>query len=170
MVALIPTAVADGAAGRRLLIAGALLWLAAPAFTQSIRIPDFREERAAPVAGPRPGESCGNCGVVTSIREIRIERPIPLPGRPQSDSYERGIGSGVPIGAIVALPTGEGGTPYVGGVGTPEMQERFSSTSYAVTIQLDIGAETTLERRDGSRYRVGDRVRVRGTQLELLTP
>jgi outer membrane lipoprotein SlyB len=157
-----------GLAGR-LLAAGMLLCLFAPALSQSIKIPDFREERASAVSGPRPGEACDGCGVIRSIREIRIDQPVGgVPNRPESDSFERGVGSGVPIGAVIALPTGEGGSAYVGGVGTPEMRERFSQTSYEISVRLDNGAVTTVQRRDGSRYRVGDRVRVRGVQMELL--
>ena len=48
--------------------------------------------------------------------------------------------------------------------------ERFSETTYEVVIRLDGGGYTMVQRADGASFRVGDRVRVRGTQLELLAP
>ena len=85
------------------------------------------------------------------------------------DLIDRGPGASVPIGAVIALPDA-GGRSYVGGVGTPEMRERFTQYTYQIVVKLDAGSETILERRDASRYRVGDRVRLQGIQLELLAP
>ena len=39
-----------------------------------------------------------------------------------------------------------------------------------ITIQLDDGGYTILQRPDGLAFHIGDRVRVEGTQLELLAP
>ena len=89
--------------------------------------------------------------------------PKPL----QSEPIDRGPGSQVLVGAVVALPL-SGGNPYVGGVGTPEMRERFTEITYEVTIRLDNGNFTMVQRSDGASFQVGDRVRVRGIQLELL--
>lgn len=70
---------------------------------------------------------------------------------------------------MVYLPLGKGADkPFVGGVGTPEMRERFSQSSYEVVIQLDAGGTVSVQRDDGASFRVGDRVRVQGNQLELL--
>lgn len=156
----------DGAAA---LAAAAMLWLAAPAFTQSIRIPDFRQGEAPPVR-LKPGDRCEGCGVIRAIREVQSQRPIPVPQQVRSDrtGVDRTLGSEVPIGAVIALPLGDGGRTYVGGVGTPEMRERFSETSYDIVVQLDNGGYQSVQRADGARYQVGDRVRLRGVQLELL--
>jgi hypothetical protein len=156
----------DGAVA---LAAAATLWLASPAFTQSIRIPDFRQGEA-PVVRLKPGESCDGCGVIRQIREVQAQRPVPVPQSVRSDpsGMDRTAGREMPIGAVIALPLGDGGKPYVGGVGTPEMRERFAETTYDVVVQLDTGGYTSVQRADGSRYRVGDRVRLRGVQLELL--
>jgi hypothetical protein len=137
---------------------------------QSIRIPDFRNEPPAAVPGPRVGEACERCGVINSIRQVSTQRPVPIPQSLQTNPVDQGPGSSVLVGAIIALPTGEGGRPYVGGVGTPEMQARFTETSYEIVIRLDAGGYTQVTRQDGGHYRVGDRVRVMGTQLELLAP
>jgi hypothetical protein len=48
------------------------------------------------------------------------------------------------------------------------MRERFTETSYQIVVQLDTGGHTTVQRADGASFRVGDHVRVVGTQLELL--
>jgi outer membrane lipoprotein SlyB len=81
------------------------------------------------------------------------------------------MASPVIVGAVVALPLGEGkDKPFVGGVGTPEMRERFTETSYQIVVQLDNGGYTSVQRADGASFRVGDRVRVQGIELELLTP
>jgi outer membrane lipoprotein SlyB len=156
-------------AARSLLAAGAALSLAGLVQAQSIRIPDFSTERPA-VTTLRPGETCDNCGAIRSIREIRSERPIPAPKSLQSEATDGGMGSsGLLVGAVAVLPMGEGsGRSYVGGVGTPEMRSRFTETSYEITVRLDNGSFTVVQRSDGAQYRVGDRVRVQGIQLELV--
>ena len=151
------------------LTAAALLWLAAPAFTQSIRIPDFRQGEA-PAVRLKPGEACDGCGVIRAIREVQAQRQVPVPPQVRSDwtGVDRTLGSEVPIGAVIALPLGDGGRSYVGGVGTPEMRERFAETTYDIVVQFDNGGYTSVQRADGARYQVGDRVRLRGVQLDLL--
>ena len=152
-----------------LLAAGMMLWLAAPAFTQGIRIPDFRQGEAAAVR-LKPGETCDGCGVIRAIRQVQSQRSIPVPQSVRSDptGVDRTAVREMPIGAVIALPLGDGGRPYVGGVGTPEMRERFAQTTYDIVVQLDGGGYTSVQRDDGARYQVGDRVRARGVQLELL--
>src|SRR5688572_4917814 len=157
----------EGAAA--LLAVTMLVWLATPAFTQGIRIPDLRkgEETAVRL---KPGEACDNCGVIRSIREVPLQRPVPVPQQVRSDptSVDRTVSREMPVGAVIALPLGDGGRTYVGGVGTPEMRERFAETTYDITVQLDRGGYTSVQRADGARYQAGDRVRVRGVQMELL--
>jgi hypothetical protein len=142
---------------------------AAVVFAQALKIPDFRRSPPPVAPGPRLGEPCDNCGVIRSIREVESQRPIPVPKSVQSGPASGGLGSDVRIGAVIALPLG-GGNPYVGGVGTPEMRERFTETTYEIIIRLDNGNFTTVQRSDGASFQVGDRVRVRGIQLELLAP
>jgi outer membrane lipoprotein SlyB len=150
------------------LVVIALACLAAAAHAQSIRIPDLREPPRATV---RPGEPCGRCGSIRSIREAKVQRPVTVPKVFQNDPVDHGPGSTVIVGAVVALPLGAGAEkPFVGGVGTPEMRERFTETTYEVVVQLDDGGYTRVQRADGASFRVGDRVRVQGTLLELLAP
>lgn len=160
--------------GRRrgFFVAAALLLCCGQAFAQYIKIPDFRNSSPPSAAAPRAGEVCDNCGVIRSIREIEGRRAGALPNSLQPDPADRGAGgSTVRVGAVIALPMSEsGGGSYVGGVGTPEMRARFADSSYDVTIRLDSGATTVVSRRDGGRFQVGDRVRVRGIDLELVAP
>jgi hypothetical protein len=65
-------------------------------------------------------------------------------------------------GAVIYLPLGGETTerPFVGGVGTPEARERFRESSYEILVRLDEDVLRTIRRPHGSRYRVGDRVRL----------
>jgi outer membrane lipoprotein SlyB len=149
-------------------MAVALACLVAAAEAQPIRIPDFREPPRATV---KPGEPCERCGTITSIRESRVQRPVNVPKVFQNPPMDQGPGSTVIVGAVVALPLGAGAErPFVGGVGTPEMRERFTETTYEIVVRLEDGGYTMVQRADGASFRVGDRVRVQGTQLELLGP
>jgi hypothetical protein len=144
-----------------------LACLAAAAHGQGIKIPDFREPPRATV---NPGEPCERCGTIRAIREVRSQHGT-VPKAFQNDPIDQGLSSPVIVGAVVAIPLGKGGEkPFVGGVGTPEMRERFSETTYDVVVQLDSGGYSTVQRADGASFRVGDRVRVQGAQLELLAP
>ena len=157
--------------GRRVRRVGGLLlaFALAPASAQYIQIPDFRNP-PPPAAASRPLESCSNCGVIRAIRETQSQRSMVVPQGFQSPQIPGGQDSSVLIGAVVALPMSDGSKdqPFVGGVGTPEMRVRFSESSYEITVLLDNGAYAIAQRRDGARYRVGDRVRMRGIDLELL--
>ena len=162
------------AAARAVVVAGAALSFAVLAQVQQpVRIPDFRYHPPAAVPAPRTGEPCDGCGVIRAIREVQSQRPIPVPKPLQSEAGDRGQSSGVLVGAVVALPMGAGSSgsqPFVGGVGTPEMRSRFTETSYEIVVRFDNGAYTRVRRNDGASFRVGDRVRVHGVQMELLAP
>jgi hypothetical protein len=141
------------------------------AWAQNIKIPDLRERPANVAPLPKAGEPCERCGVVAAIREVSVRRPVNIPQQFRSNPGYSGPGGEVPVGAVIYVPFGAGSDkPYVGGVGTPEMQKRLSETEYDVTVRLDDGADTIVRRRDGLAYRVGDRVRVTGLELQLLVP
>lgn len=147
-----------------------LAFVLAPASAQYIQIPNFRNP--PPEASSRPAAPCNNCGVIRAIRETQSQRAMTVPQGVQNPQISGGPESPVRIGAVMALPMGEGGgeQSYVGGVGTPEMRARFSESNYEITVLLDSGAYAVAQRRDGARFRVGDRVRMRGIELELLNP
>ena len=150
----------------------ALLWsmLALAAFAQSIKLPDLRTPPPA-ITTLKPGERCVACGHIVSVREVQVDRrssvPRELQGGPGSSSgaVDRNL-----VGAVIYLPLGGGARerPFVGGVGTPEAQERFGQSSYEILVRLDDDTLRTLRRHDGSRYSVGDRVRLAGDEVELI--
>jgi hypothetical protein len=150
-----------------------VLALGMAAWAQNIRIPDLRDPSPPPIVAPapKPGEPCNACGVIRSIKEITVGSSFNVPQQYSGEPGASGLSGTVPVGAVISIPFGPGSDqPYVGGVGTPEMRKRFSETAYEITIRLDNGGYTMVQRRDGLAYHVGDRVKVQGTQLELLAP
>jgi outer membrane lipoprotein SlyB len=148
----------------------ALFCMAMAAKAQSPRILDLRPPPATspPAASTlKPGEPCNACGRIVSIREVPVEHRRDAPSAFQAGGASSPSGAGersLPVGAVINLPLG-GETaerPFVGGVGTPEMRERFAETTYEITVRLDDGATRFIQRKDGGRYEVGDRVRIRG--------
>jgi outer membrane lipoprotein SlyB len=147
----------------------ALFCMAMAAKAQSPRILDLRPPPATspPAASTlKPGEPCNACGRIVSIREVQADdrrlasSPFQTAGAGSSSGAERSP----PVGAVIYLPLGgeTADRPFVGGVGTPEMKERFAETTYEITVRLDDGATRFIQRKDGGRYEVGDRVRIRG--------
>lgn len=157
-----------------LLVAVMLPLVSVPAQAQYIRIPDFRNSPPPTAPATRTGEVCENCGVIRAIREIQDQRAIPVPRSFQNDPADQGgAGGTLRVGAVVALPMSNNTSSdqgYVGGVGTPEMRARFSQSTYEITVHLDNGATNVTQRRDGANFRIGDRVRMRGIDLELISP
>jgi len=75
------------------------------------------------------------------------------------------------VGAVIYMPLGKESSerPFVGGVGTPEMRERFRETTYEIGLRMDDGATRFVKRADGATFRVGDRVRISELgELELV--
>ena len=135
----------------------------------SLKMPDLRQP--ATVGTTTPGEPCVECGHVTSVREIALERRASAPFAFAGGS--RGMAEPNLVGAVVYLPLSSSSAdkPFVGGVGTPEMRQRFGESSYAVTVRLDDGTTRVVQRPDGTRFRPGDRVRLVGaSELELIVP
>ena len=141
-----------------------------PAAAQYIQIPDF--SKTVPSVSSRPAEPCNNCGVIRAIRETQSQRPVTVPqGLQNPSTMSGGADTPVLVGAVVAIPMSEGNDQtFVGGLGTPEMRARFTESNYEITVLLDNGAYAVAQRRDGALFKVGDRVRMRGIELERLTP
>ena len=147
------------------LLAAAVLSIL-PAKAQTIRIPDFRESTAV-TSGSAAG-ACDECGVVRSIREIYRRGATVNRSRAGADW---GPADTRVVGAVVVLPFGPGSnskTGFVGGVGTPEVNERLGEVSYEIIVRMDDQTLRTVERRDGAQFAVGDRVRVSEGRVELL--
>jgi outer membrane lipoprotein SlyB len=157
-------------AGASMVLLAGLAGLVAVAAGQSIKMPDLRKPMTYQL---QPGERCELCGRILSIREKHIQRRPAVPSAlssSQPGASPGGLGHANLVGAVVYLPLGNTDErPFVGGVGTPEMRERFRQTTYEITVRLDEGSLRFLERYDGTRYRVGDKVRLPGAgQIELL--
>jgi outer membrane lipoprotein SlyB len=133
----------------------------------SLMMPEFR--RSVPVRTLKPGEPCIECGYVHSVREVFLERRASVPAAFAGGS--RTMVDHNLVGAVIYLPLSSSGAdkPFVGGVGTPEMRQRFGESSYAVTVRLDDGTTHVIQRADGSQFQPGDRVRLLGaSELELV--
>ena len=126
---------------------------------QTANIPDFRYRPAAPTK-LKPGEPCSDCGRIVSIREVYVDRTSSIPATFKGSS--RGQAGDNYVGAVVYLPLGSSasGKSYVGGVGTPEMRERFGSQTYDIAVRMDDGTMRSVRRSDGGLFEVGGRVRL----------
>jgi len=109
-------------------------------------------------------QTCTVCGEIRSIREVRA--------RPATQATTPGTPSGLDTGPVVGTVAqfsfggGSGGRWHFGAAGTPEMQARLGATSYEITVQMEDGERRTLQRRDGNRFHVGQRVALRSGELE----
>jgi outer membrane lipoprotein SlyB len=77
------------------------------------------------------------------------------------------------VGAVAYVPVGSGTSNEgwrIGAVGTPEMQSQLGETSYEITVAMDSGERRSVQRRDGLRFQVGQRVTLRSGELEAMFP
>ena len=112
-------------------------------------------------------QTCLVCGEIRSVREI---------GAQQRDSTPRQVGSpsgldsgpaGPVVGTVAQFHFGPGPERWTfGAAGTPELQARLGETTYEVTVAMDSGEKRTLQRRDGHRFHVGQRVALRQGEIE----
>ena len=112
-------------------------------------------------------QTCLVCGEIKSIREVNQsaspERMRTTPGSPQ------GLDTGPVVGTVAQFHFGRGTDAdrwTFGAAGTPEMQARLGETTYEITVAMDMGEKRTLQRRDGNRFQVGQRVALRQGELE----
>jgi hypothetical protein len=142
---------------------------AAAAWAQQIQIPVERFPGMKLDAPSGAGALCKVCGEIRSIREIHVGlasgSATPNPSAQQSSEPWQVVGN------VLSVPFGPGsdGT-RVGTAGTPEMNARFAESSFEIAIRMDDGERRTLQRRDGRKFRVGDRVAMRSGELELMVP
>jgi outer membrane lipoprotein SlyB len=50
------------------------------------------------------------------------------------------------------------------------MQAQIGQSSYEISVQMDSGERRTVQRRDGSRFQVGQRVTLRTGEIEPMFP
>ena len=152
------------------LLGCAALWAAlcaGLAGAQGLVIPDLRNP--ALYNPPPAGASCRVCGEIRSIREVGGGSVAVAPDPTRSAAGNPN--DWAVVGAAITLPTGpdvRDAQPRIGAVGTQEMVARFGANTYEITIRMDDGERKVLQRRDGTLFRVGDRVTVSAGMLEKL--
>jgi len=111
-------------------------------------------------------QTCLVCGEIRAIREVaavsnqqKIAEPV---------GTRAGLDTPPVVGTVAQFHFGaeKGERWSFGAAGTPEMQARLGETYYEVTVVMDGGERRTLQRRDGNRFQVGQRVALRGGDLE----
>jgi len=161
-------------AGRRARVGFLVALLAAAAWAQSDKPLDLRIPKGDTPAAAG-GATCPACGEIRSIREVNVGRTQAVRSSlaTQQAGSQSPIDEGRLVGAVVYLPLGSGTKDdgwRFGAAGTPEMQSRFNDSSYEITVLMDSGDRRTLQRRDGSRFQVGQRVTLRSGELEPMYP
>lgn len=110
-------------------------------------------------------QTCLVCGEIRSVREVHgrttQEKTPVTPGSAQ------GVDTGPVVGTVAQFHFGPGPEKWTfGAAGTPELQQRLGETTYEVTVAMDSGERRTLQRRDGHRFHVGQRVALRQGEIE----
>ena len=114
-------------------------------------------------------QTCQVCGEIRSVREVskaRIGQKVPAAavGSPSA------LDAGPVVGTVAQFHFGKGEGWSFGAAGTPEMQTRLGETYYEVTVAMDTGDRRTVQRRDGNRFYVGQRVALRAGEIEPMQP
>ena len=132
----------------------ALISLAAAAGAQPRPPLDLR---VVPVSG----------GAVAAILSVD-QGSTALPAPPPTPGTQTDISPSAPVGAVAVLPLGKESDHKwkFGAAGTPEMQAYLDKKAMDVVVVMDDGERRTFRPRDPSRFRVGQRVTVRGGELE----
>ena len=118
---------------------------------------------------PPPAPSCDNCGVVTSIQTSYEEEqwtPLGVVAAPSS------LTSGNEGRTAFAFGSeGNRGLVLIGAAGGAVYAKRpnaYQKPRWDVTVKMDRGDTRVVQQRYEPLLREGDRVRVLGTQLELV--
>jgi hypothetical protein len=123
--------------------------------------------RPVPAKGP-----CKSCGVIRSIRQTETEsRRDDVPTYIGSPQYLEQRDFSKPIvGPVLGITFGKGQatSTYVGAAGSETMRRRILQITYEVTVAFDDGRFGLIELPDVGDFRVGDRVKVDGSRLELV--
>ena len=114
-------------------------------------------------------QTCQVCGEIRGIREVNA---APVGGQriPSNPGTSSGLDTGPVVGTVAQFHFGKGEGWSFGAAGTPEMQTRLGATYYEVTVAMDTGDKRTVQRKDGNRFFVGQRVALRAGELEPMQP
>ena len=111
-------------------------------------------------------------GVVHSIREVSASKAPAAPqgGLPSTVGVPSDVEETPPVGAVVSRSFGKGSGEQqkwrFGAAGTPDMQERLARTGFDVVVVMADGERRTFRVSDVAGLRPGQRVIVRGGELE----
>jgi len=117
-------------------------------------------------------QTCTVCGEIRAIREVSAARPssadAPRPGEAVGTASAADTR---PVVGTVARFEFDRDRPdtnawHLGAAGTPEMRLRLGEMYYELTVAMDGGERRTVQRRDGNRFHVGQRVALRSGELE----
>jgi hypothetical protein len=111
-------------------------------------------------------QTCLVCGEVRAIREVSSS---PIAQKTSSGvGTQSGLDTAPVVGTVAQFHFGGGKSEgwSFGAAGTPEMQTRLGETYYELTVAMDSGEKRTVERKDGNRFHVGQRVALRAGELE----
>ena len=112
-------------------------------------------------------QTCLVCGEIRSIREVnqrgRADLRTPAPVGTSS-----GLDTAPVVGTVAQFHFDRGKAEgwSFGAAGTPEMQARLGETGYEITVAMDDGERRTVQRKDGHRFHVGQRVALRSGELD----
>lgn len=111
-------------------------------------------------------QTCQVCGEVRSIKELNAAASVPRSGGPVGTAS--GLDTPPVVGSVAQFRFDRGRAEgwSFGAAGTPEMQARLGQTTYEITVAMDVGERRVLQRSDGNRFHVGQRVALRGGELE----
>jgi hypothetical protein len=153
-------------------------WLAAALAAEDLSVPpplpaDAPSTSSPPAKRqPAPKGTCPNCGVIRSIKQTEQERRgDEMPSYISSPQYLEQRDFSKPIvGPVLGITFGKGQTTqtFVGAAGSETMRRRILQITYEVAVGFDDGRFGLIELQDIDNFRIGDRVRVDGSHLELL--
>ena len=111
-------------------------------------------------------QTCLVCGEVRSIREVN--ESVAEPRAPATVGTASGLDTDPVVGTVAQFRFDRGRAEgwTFGAAGTPEMQARLGATTYEVTVAMDAGENRTVRTREAHRFHIGQRVAVRGGELE----
>ena len=114
-------------------------------------------------------QTCTVCGEVRAIRQVSAATP---PDAAPRATPALGSGSALDTAPVVGtvarfeFDRDRSDSWRLGAYGTPEMQQRLGEIYYEVSVAMDGGERRTVQRRDGNRFYVGQRVALRSGELE----
>jgi hypothetical protein len=115
-------------------------------------------------------QTCQVCGEIRAVREVSAAPSSRAPAQAPVGNPS-GLDTGPVVGTVAQFHWGKGeGNWSLGTAGTPEMQARLGQTYYEVVVAMDNGEKRTLERKDGNRFYVGQRVALRAGEIEPMQP